>query len=213
MLTNEEEQRIIQKVLAGHTEAFELLVLDQSKIVYNLALRMVGNEEDAADLAQDAFLKAYVNLPNFRGDSKFSSWLYRLTTNLCLDFLRKRNRQKTVPLIYENDDGDEEFMEIPDNSFSPETEAERRELQIHVREGLAELSPEMREILVLREIGGMSYDEISRQLRLEEGTVKSRIFRARKKLCNILIRKGNFSDGSTSKQQKKQKRGRHIHVL
>ena len=94
-------------------------------------------------------------------------------------------------------------MEIPDDSHAPETEAERRELQSHVREGLAQLPPMQREILVMREIGGMSYEEISQQLQIEEGTVKSRIFRARKKLCNILTQKGNISEQSPSKEHKK----------
>ncbi len=203
MLTNEEEQRIIQRVLSGDTDAFELLVLDQSKIVYNLALRMVSDPEDAADISQEAFLKAFTNLSSFRGDSKFSSWLYKLTTNLCLDHLRKRNRHKVLPLTYTDEDGNEETMEIPDDSHAPETEAERRELQFHVREGLAQLPPMQREILVMREIGGMSYEEISQQLQIEEGTVKSRIFRARKKLCNILTQKGNISEQSPSKEHKK----------
>lgn len=203
MLTQEEEQRIIGQVLSGDTDAFELLVLDQSKIVYNLALRMVGNEEDAADISQEAFLKAYTNLSAFRGDSKFSSWLYKLTTNLCLDFIRKRNRHQTVPLVYDDEEGGEVTVEIPDESFSPETEVERRELQAYVREGLSELSPLHREILLLREIGGMSYGEIGEQLQLEEGTVKSRIFRARKKLCEIILKKGNISERAASKHQKK----------
>lgn len=203
MLTQEEEMRIISKVLSGDTDAFELLVLDQSKIVYNLALRMAGNEEDAYDISQEAFLKAYTNLSTFRGECKFSSWLYRLTTNLCLDFIRKRNRQKTIPLIYEDDEGNEECMEIPDETFSPETEAERRELQQNVRAGLAQLPPMQREILMLREIGGMSYDEISDQLQIEEGTVKSRIFRARKKLCEILSKDGNIRKMVSSNKQKR----------
>lgn len=93
MLTHE-EARIISRVLSGETNAFELLVLDQSKVVYNLAFRMVGSEQDAYDISQEAFLKAYLNLSLFRRDCKFSSWLYKLTTNLCLDFLRKQSRQK-----------------------------------------------------------------------------------------------------------------------
>lgn len=203
MLTQDEEVRIIQQVLSGDTDAFALLVEDQSKVVYNLALRMVGNEQDAYDISQDAFLKAYLNLSAFRGDSKFSSWLYRLTTNLCLDFIRRRNRQTVIPLTFETDDGEEEYLPIPDDSFSPETEAERRELRDNVRRGLLQLPETQREILVLRELGQMSYEEIGTQLGLEAGTVKSRIFRARKKLCDILIKDGNLSDAVPSNHQKK----------
>lgn len=203
MLTQDEERRIIGQVLSGDVNAFERLVEDQSKVVYNLCLRMVGNEQDALDLSQDAFVKAYTNLPAFRMDSKFSSWLYKLTTNLCLDFLRRQKRQKTVPLTYETDDGEEEPLPIPDDRFSPETEAERRELQTAVRAGLSQLPDGQRQILVLRELGQLSYEEIGRQLDLEPGTVKSRIFRARKKLCDILIKDGNLSGFSPSKQSEK----------
>ena len=200
MLTHEEEMRIIAKVLDGDTNAFEVLVEDQKKVVFNLSLRMLGNEEDAYDISQDAFLKAYTNLSSFRGDCKFSSWLYKLTTNLCLDFIRKRNRHKVVPLVYEDDNGDSEYLEIPDETYSPESLTEQKQLRESVRKGLNQLPPQQREILVLREIGGLRYDEIGRQLDLEEGTVKSRIFRARKKLCDILSRDGNISNALPSKK-------------
>lgn len=203
MLTQDEERRIIDRVLSGDVNAFGLLVEDQSKVVYNLCLRMVGNEQDAYDLSQDAFLKAYTNLSVFRGDSKFSSWLYKLTTNVCLDFLRKRSRQKTVPLTYETDDGDQEYLPIPDESFSPETETERKELRDSVRRGLSQLPEGQRQILILRELGQLSYEEIAGQLGLEAGTVKSRIFRARKKLCDILIKDGNLSESIPSNHQEK----------
>ena len=203
MLTQDEQRRVIDRVLSGDVNAFGLLVEDQSKVVYNLCLRMVNNEQDAYDLSQDAFLKAYTNLSLFRGDSKFSSWLYKLTTNVCLDFLRKRSRQKTVPLTYETDDGEQEYLPIPDETFSPETEAERRELRSSVRRGLSQLPEGQRQILILREIGQLSYEEIAGQLGLEAGTVKSRIFRALKKLCDILIKDGNLSDRIPSNHQEK----------
>lgn len=203
MLTQDEERRAIDRVLSGDADAFALLVDAHSKLVYNLCLRMSGNEQDAWDLSQEAFLKAYTNLSVFRGDSRFSSWLYKLTTNVCLDFLRKQNRQKTVPLTYETGDGQEESLPIPDERFSPETEAERRELQAAVRRGLAQLPEGQREILVLRELGQLSYEEIAGQLHLEPGTVKSRIFRARKKLCGILMKDGNLSGLLPSNHQEK----------
>lgn len=193
MLTHEEEMQIIAKVLDGDTNAFEALVNDQKKIVFNLALRMVGNEEDAYDLSQDAFLKAFTGLSSFRGECKFSSWLYKLTTNLCLDFIRKRNRHKVIPLTFEDEDGESEYLEIPDETYSPDAQTEQKQLRESVRKGLSELPAQQREILVLREIGGLRYDEISQQLNIEEGTVKSRIFRARKKLCEILSKDGNIS--------------------
>ncbi len=203
MLTHDEEMQVISAILKGDANAYEVLVKEHEKLVYNIALRMVNNEEDAYDISQDAFIKAYTNLASFRGDCKFSSWLYKLTTNLCLDFLRKRNRHKTVPLVYEDEDGDSEYLEIPDDSFAPETQAEQNELRRQVRDGLNQLPAQQREILVLREIGGLRYDEIGRRLKLEEGTVKSRIFRARKKLCEILQQEGNISPEKPSKKVKR----------
>lgn len=203
MLTHDEEMQIIARIRNGDIDAFELLVNDQKKVVFNLAMRMVGNEEDAYDISQDAFLKAYTNLDGFRGDCKFSSWLYKLTTNLCLDFIRKRNRHKVVPLAYEDEDGETEYPELPDESLSPELLTEQKLLRESVQKGLGQLPPMQREILVLREVGGLRYDEISRQLNIEEGTVKSRIFRARKKLCQILMQDGNIRDRLPSEKSER----------
>ena len=192
-MDRDEEKSIIARVLAGDTEAFEALVLENQKQVYNLALRMTGSEEDANDIAQEAFIRAFRSLASFRGDSKFSVWLYRLTSNICIDFLRSRRRQKTVSMSWFAADDDEPAeLEIPDERFLPHTELERRELRSAIQRALARLPDDMREVLLLREVGGLSYDEIAASLSLEDGTVKSRIFRARKKLCKILSGDGNF---------------------
>ena len=201
-MTRDEELNIINRVRGGDTEAFEQLVLEHQNKVYSLALRMLGNEEDARDMAQEAFIRAFNSLASFRGESKFSVWLYRLTSNICIDFLRGRAKRRTVSLNWEDEDGDEGELEIPDERFSPEARLERTELRESVRRGLDSLSPEYREILLLREINGLSYDEISRALNLEEGTVKSRIFRARKKLSEFLIREGNIPGSIASNERK-----------
>ena len=193
MLTREQEREIIQKVLSGDTEAFEALVLEHQNKVYSLALRMVGNEEDALDMAQEAFIRAFNSLSGFRGDSKFSVWLYRLTSNICIDFIRSRAKKRTVSMTWTDDEGgDAGELEIPDETWSPEAQLERRMTRESVQRGLDSLSPQYREILLLREINGLSYEEIAKALNLEEGTVKSRIFRARKKLCDFLLREGNI---------------------
>ena len=129
-------------------------------------------------------------------------WLYRLTSNICIDFLRSRQRHQTVSLTYDTEDSAGGQLEIPDERFSPEAGLERSELREAVRRGLEQLTPEYREILLLREINGLSYDEIGRALNLEEGTVKSRIFRARKKLCEILVREGNIPGQGASNERK-----------
>ena len=154
---------------------------------------MVGNEEDALDMAQEAFIRAFNSLSGFRGDSKFSVWLYRLTSNICIDFIRSRAKKRTVSMTWTDDEGgDAGELEIPDETWSPEAQLERRMTRESVQRGLDSLSPQYREILLLREINGLSYEEIAKALNLEEGTVKSRIFRARKKLCDFLLREGNI---------------------
>ena len=193
-LTREQEVQIVQRVLQGDVNAFEKLVLEYEKSVYAITQRMTGNAEDAADMTQETFIKAYNSLSSFRGDSKFSVWLYRIATNVCLDFLRSRSRKPTVSLSVEDDDGEEVELDIADESQSPERLLERGLTRDAVRRGLNALSPEYRQILLLREIQGLSYEEISDVLTLEVGTVKSRIFRARKRLCAFLLADGNIPD-------------------
>ncbi|PWL76155.1 MAG: RNA polymerase subunit sigma [Clostridiales bacterium] len=193
---------MVRKVLGGDANAFETLVLEYEKNVYNIALRMTGNSEDAADMTQEAFIKAYNSLQSFRGDSKFSVWLYRIVSNVCLDFLRSKNRRPTVSLSVEDDDGEDAQLDVADESQSPELLLDRKLTRDSVRRGLDSLPPDYRQILLLREIQGLSYDEIAQALSLEVGTVKSRIFRARKRLCTFLIDDGNISDFSSSGKMK-----------
>ena len=201
-MTREQEAAIVRKVLGGDANAFETLVLEYEKNVYNIALRMTGNSEDAADMTQEAFIKAYNSLQSFRGDSKFSVWLYRIVSNVCLDFLRSKNRRPTVSLSVEDDDGEDTQLDVADESQSPDLLLDRKLTRESVRRGLDSLPPDYRQILLLREIQGLSYDEIAQALGLEVGTVKSRIFRARKRLCNFLIDDGNISDFSSSGKMK-----------
>lgn len=201
-MTREQETAVIQSVLDGDVNAFETLVKEYEKNVYNLALRMTGNSEDAADMSQEAFIKAYNSLSSFRGDSKFSVWLYRIVSNVCLDYLRSRTRKPTVSLSTENDDGEEVELDIADESQSPELLLDRSLTRDAVRRGLAALPPDHREILLLREIQGLSYEEIAAALGLEAGTVKSRIFRARKKLCSFLIKDGNIPEFVSSSKER-----------
>jgi len=193
-LTSEEELKIIKKVLDGDKNAFEDLVLHNQKNVYNLALKMTGNEDDALDISQEAFLKAYRQLGNFRGESRFSVWLYRLTHNLCIDFLRKKSRSQVVSLTTQDDDKEFSDLEIPDVRNLPEDSVLRQELRNEITASIEKLGQSHREILVMREITGMSYTEIADTLNLSEGTVKSRLARARINLVNILAEKGTFSE-------------------
>lgn len=200
-MTEVSEKKIIEKVLGGDANAFEELVLKYEKTVYNLALRMVGDRDDAFDMTQEAFIKAYGSLSSFRGDSKFSVWIYRITTNVCLDFLRSKSRKQQVSLTVSDDDEDAQ-LDIPDPSSDPEQQLMQKMSMQSVEEGLKTLPDKQRQILVMRELGGMSYAEIGAALSLEEGTVKSRIFRARKRLCTFLLDSGNIPDSLASKGMK-----------
>ena len=197
-MTKEEESALIARVLAGDAEAFEPLVKEHQTNVYRLALRLLGNGEDAADAAQDAFIKAYTALSSFRGESRFSVWLYRLTNNVCVDLLRRR--RDAVPLETENDEGEPTELPLPDERWDPVTLAERAEDIRAVRAAMAALPPDCREILTLREIGALSYEELAAALHLELGTVRSRLSRARKRLADELLKSGNFSPAAPSKQ-------------
>lgn len=182
------EWELVQRARQGDEDCFAALVEQNQGRIYNLALRMVGNPDDAAELCQEAFLNAWKGLGKFQGDSSFATWLYRLTSNAAIDFLRRDKRSVTGPSL----DDDETFTQAPDPAPSPHSRAEQRELREALTEGLATLTPEHRQVLLLRELQGMSYEEIAGALDLDLGTVKSRIARAREKLRKYFIKQGNF---------------------
>ena len=138
-MTREEELRLVRRVQSGEADAFEELVRAHEKTIYNLALRMVGNPQDAEDMAQEAFLKAYRSLPEFRGESKFSVWLYRIVSNVCLDHLRRQGRRPTSSLTTEDEDGEEQQWDVPDESQSPERLLEQKLTREAVQRGLETL--------------------------------------------------------------------------
>jgi len=198
-MTKDEELDLIRRVAAGESDLFETLVLAHQKSVYNLCLRMLGNEQDALDASQEAFFRAWRGLASFRGGSRFSVWLYRLASNVCLDMLRKRPAAPDLSMTGEDD----ETLPIPDGRYMPETELEKKELREAVARALDRLPPDFRQAVVLRDVSGLSYEEIARVTGLEAGTVKSRIFRARRKLAALLARDGNYSAPLPSNREKK----------
>lgn len=201
-MTDLREQAWIAAARAGDQGAFEELVRLYEKRVLALTLRMCKNQEDAAEAAQEAFLAAWQGLGNFRGDSSFSTWLYRLASNACVDLLRREGKRRANLSL----DDEDLNLDIPASIPSPQEEAERRELREQIEEGLRALPPEYRAALVLREIQQLRYDEIGEALGVDIGTVKSRISRGRKKLRSFLLARGNFSPPPPSKETGKEGR-------
>lgn len=201
------ERELVSQARAGDTAAFEQLMLDNQDRVYTLCLRMTGDREDALDLAQETFLNAWRGLSSFQGNSSFSTWVYRLASNACIDFLRKRKRRQQGESPHSLDDEEAPLSEPADPRGSPEEELERRELRRAVERGLQALPDHHRQVLVMRELSGMSYQEIGAVLDLDLGTVKSRIARARLALKKFLVQEGNFSPETPSKQTKSRRGG------
>ena len=186
------DRELVARAGAGDQEAFEQLVRDNQNRVYSLAVRLVGDREEAADLAQEAFLKAWQNLPSFQGESSFSTWLYRLTTNLCIDYLRRQKRRQEAAPAVSLDDEEAGWAEPADWNQDPYRKLEETERSRALARGLEQLPEHQRRPLVLRELSGLSYQEIAQALDLDLGTVKSRIARARLALGKILREDGNF---------------------
>lgn len=194
----EQEMAVIRRAQRGDTKAFEALLSAYEKPVYNLCLRMTGNAEDAADLTQEAFLKIWRGLENYKFESSFSTWVYRLTTNVSIDFLRGKKRRQTVSITVEEEDGAAE-LEVPDPAPLPEEQLLHREKKAQIASAMNQLDEEARLILTLRILEDLSYEEIARVTGLKDGTVKSRLARARLKLKKILTESGNIVPGSSSK--------------
>ena len=193
-----DEKELIQRCRAGDEAAFEALIRAHEKRVYTLCRRMCRNEDDALEAAQDAFLAVWRGIGAFRADAAFSTWLYRLATNACLDLLRReKKRGGDVSL-----DGGEAPPDLADGAASPEEAAIRADTRRMVREALYALPDDYRQILLLRETEQLSYQEIAAVTGLELGTVKSRISRARQALRNHLAASGNFFEQTPSNQTK-----------
>ena len=196
-----EEHQWIDDARQGDQGAFAQLVRLYEKRVYPPALRMCKNPDDAAEAAQEAFLAAWQGLRFFRGESSFSTWLYRLASNACVDLLRREGKHRSAAGPSFNDE--ELNIDVPDAAPSPQEAVEQRELRRQIEAGLQALSPDHRQVLLLREMHQLSYDEIAEALSLDVGTVKSRISRGRTQLRNCLLKPGNFSGAPASRESGK----------
>jgi len=185
-----EEARLIAKASAGDAAAFNTLMGMHERRMYAVSLRMCGNAEDAQDCLQEAMLRVYRALSGFKGQSSFSTWLYRITMNTCLDELRKRKNRPSTSLDGLLDAG----WSPVDAGETPERHALRREVHQSLEAFIQELPEDMRAAVVLRDIQGYSYEEIAEALDANVGTIKSRISRGREKLREKIAARSELFD-------------------
>ncbi len=184
-----EEDRLIRAAQNGDSAAFGVIVKLYEKLVYNSVRLKVLSDEDALDVSQNVFIKVWRSIGSYRGDCRFSTWVYKICQNACLDFLRHQKATATEAIpTYKDKDGDEIELEFADESVnaSPERMIERREKVMLVRDAMSKLTPDAREIIELRDMEGYSYEAIAEMKGLEVGTVKSRLNRARLQLKALL---------------------------
>lgn len=185
---NLDDAAIVATVLNGDVEAFSVIVSRYEKRVFNLAYRYTGDRQEAEDLSQEIFLRIFRALKTFRGDALFSTWLYRVATNVCLDALRrKKNRPEPVleqPLATESGDVEKELVS-PD--LGPDHQVEMAESLEIIRKEIAQLQEPFRTAIILRDLQDLSYEEIAEVLNVSQGTVKSRLHRARAMLRKRLL--------------------------
>ncbi|MCX7885128.1 MAG: sigma-70 family RNA polymerase sigma factor [Caloramator sp.] len=176
-----EERELIKRCQKNDIEAFEILILSYEKKIYNLCFYMLKNIEDAKDASQEVSLKIYRSIEKFKGESKFSTWIYRITYNTCMDYIKRRKDE----LSFDDIINSERHIDS-----KVENIIENRELQHDIKRCILNLSNDFRTIIILRDISGLSYQEIADILNIEVGTVKSRLNRARESLRNELIKCG-----------------------
>ena len=186
-----EDTLLAYKAADGFDSAFETLVRKYERLVSTCVYSVVKNPEDVADVSQDVFLKVYKSIGSFKGESEFSTWLYRIAKNTALDFVRK---QKQSALSIDSSGPEGEGLELRDDneSSNPEKSALRNEKKEILLNAVNSLSDEHREIIILRDFNDYSYEEISDKLNIETGTVKSRLFRAREQLRKVLLKENYF---------------------
>jgi RNA polymerase sigma-70 factor, ECF subfamily len=177
-----DETEVLELARRGDSQAFGALVERYQRRVIGVAQAIVHNQDDAVELAQETFIRAYENLAKFESRSSFSTWLYRITANLAIDFRRREGRH----IVLRGEDADTEIQRLPSPRGDSFQETARAQLSGRINEALKELTPEHRAVILLREVEGLSYDEISDVLQVPRGTVMSRLHYARGRMRAIL---------------------------
>ena len=183
-----DDRQLVDDARKGNAAAFRELVVRHQRRAYAVALGMVHDPDDARDICQDAFLKVHKSLGTFEGDSQFFTWLYRIVMNLCIDHLRKRRGQQVeFDETIAQGDADDAGVTPHRTGFDPARALADKELRTQILGALAKLSPSHRAVLVMREVDGLSYQEMSETMKCSIGTIMSRLFHARKKMQQMLI--------------------------
>jgi RNA polymerase sigma-70 factor (ECF subfamily) len=172
------DDELIRLCKARDEDAFAALVERYKARVYALAYRMVGRHEEAEDIAQEAFINVYRAIDSFRLGDKFSSWVYRITSNLAIDYLRKR-KLRAISVDSPKGPDNDVYIQLPDKGDGPEAKIIQAELKAAIEKAIEGLSPSYKAVVVLRHVNNLSYDEIASVLGIPLGTVKTRLFRAR----------------------------------
>lgn len=174
---------LIERYKLGDMVAFDLLMSRYEKKIYNYCYRMLMDFEEAKDATQEVFIKVFKNIGKFRGESSFYTWIYRIAHNMVIDFIRKKSKERTVshdePVYREDGPIMRDFVDV---TWNPELLAEERERKELMRNAISKLLPEYREIIILRDMQGFSIEEAAKILKCAEGTIKSRLHRARSAL-------------------------------
>jgi RNA polymerase sigma-70 factor (ECF subfamily) len=184
------DEELVARAQGGDVESFNQLILRWERPIYALAYRVIGREEDARDVCQDAFLRAYRALPGFKGQAKFSSWLYRIALNLCRDWIRRQRRAPVSQLPEDTDPGELAAEAGPVESI--EDLVARRELSAIVEEAMSELSEEQRTAIILKEYHGMTFQEIADMQGCPLSTVKTRLYQGLSLLRRRLEQQGQL---------------------
>lgn len=180
-----------QQLKNREPEAFEQFVREYETKVRRTALRILGDEHLAWDASQEVFLRVWNSIDHFQGNSSLSTWLYRITVNTCIDFQRRQSRERSRSMSMEGEDG-QQVLDIPGKEGVPHQEYQRQEQRRLVQQCIEQLAEHHRIVLVLRDVQGLSYEEISQILGCREGTMKSRLNRARDALRKRLEQSGYF---------------------
>jgi RNA polymerase sigma-70 factor (ECF subfamily) len=189
-----DDQRLVEACRSGDRQAFRLLMQRYQRKVYSIAYGFLRNQEDALDVVQESFIKVHRYLHNFEGNSSFYTWLYRIVSNLCIDHIRKNRRHRELEfddgLRHDGAEEGEGAAFVPPSSLGdPAGLLQRREILEAVQDGLQHLSDKHRAVIIMRELQGMSYEEMAREMGCSKGTIMSRLFHARRNMQRILTEK------------------------